>query len=722
MERSQATLKKGRILRLLNYNLREVIFFVLAYIVAAVLILLSYVSPNVNIFSVGRSSPVSIRSKYTFSYDDKFEVQNLYKEIELKKPFYFSYVENHNEIFEKNLNLLLNLLKADSNSDFIVLLGKSKYSFSGEAVRYFIDNRKLIGKYTNRLVYLYRAITSFYLLVDKKEENELNYVELVTRVENKKILKERLLLCPIEKDFLINFISKTYTGSSREFKTILAEILINITEPIAIFDQKAREDSIKKELNAIRKSKIISSGEFLIRQGDIVTQENLAKIIAYNDYKNLDLKTKLWIYLILSLFLYLLLLYRFVYYEENELKNRANFYVALIGFVVSNLLYYLAFLYSESQTFPPFLFILYAIVSISLPVLLRNAKLAILFLISYSFFLLFYPIFDVITFMNLIFISLSTIYTSQFLKSRNDFFLIAVFIGIVQGLFFIVYAIYNQYFPSLNEWGIILLYSFGNGFISSIIALGLMPLVENAFNIPTRFRLLEITNPSQSKLLNKLRTEALGTYTHSLLLGDMCEVVAEKLGIDSLLAKACGYYHDIGKIESPQYFVENQDGKNKHEYIKPSISVSVIKSHTKLGVEIAKKYRLPQEIIDAILEHHGTTTISYFYHQALGLLGDENVNINDYEYPGPKPKSKYTAILMLADSIESTVRAYSQNSDRFTTKIIEDIVNDMIQKRLSQGQFDECDITLHDLKVIGYEFYKFLAAYYHRRIEYSKGR
>jgi len=139
-------------------------------------------------------------------------------------------------------------------------------------------------------------------------------------------------------------------------------------------------------------------------------------------------------------------------------------------------------------------------------------------------------------------------------------------------------------------------------------------------------------------------------------------------------------------------------------------------------VEIAKKYRLPKEIIDAIVEHHGTTSISYFYHQALGLLGDENVNISDYEYPGPKPQSKHTAILMLADSIETTVRAYSQNSERFTTKIIEDIVNDMIQKRLSQGQFDECDITLHDLKVIGNEFYKFLAAYYHRRIEYSKNR
>ena len=247
-----------------------------------------------------------------------------------------------------------------------------------------------------------------------------------------------------------------------------------------------------------------------------------------------------------------------------------------------------------------------------------------------------------------------------------------------------------------------------------------MPLLENIFNIPTRFRLLELTNPTLSPLLNKLRTEAPGTYNHSLLLGDMCEAAAEKLGIDSLLAKGIAYYHDIGKAEISEYFIENQDGKNRHDELKTSISVSVIKSHTKLGVELARKYRLPEEIISGIREHHGTTAISYFYHQALGLLGDENVNISDYEYPGPKPQSKETAILMLADGIETTVRAYAQNNERFTTKIIEDIIEDVIQKRIAQGQFDECNITLRELKITADEFFKLLAGYHHKRIEYKK--
>ena len=129
---------------------------------------------------------------------------------------------------------------------------------------------------------------------------------------------------------------------------------------------------------------------------------------------------------------------------------------------------------------------------------------------------------------------------------------------------------------------------------------------------------------------------------------------------------------------------------------------------------------MPEEIIDYIPEHHGTTTISYFYHQALGLLGDENVNIQDYEYIGPKPHSKGTAIILIADTLEATVRAYSQNNEKFTPKIIQEIIDDTIQKRMSQGQFDNCDITLKDLKTISKAFFKFLSGYYHKRIDYKK--
>ena len=484
---------------------------------------------------------------------------------------------------------------------------------------------------------------------------------------------------------------------SKDFKSIMAEVLINLIEPTALLNPEAREQIIKKELYRERKQKLINKGDYIIKKGDIITEEQLAKIIAYSEYKKNDFTMKFWAHNLLYFFLVSFLTYRFTRYEKETFKKRYNVYLTLIGFVTVNFIYYAAYLYTDIPAVPPFLLMPFAIISISLPLLLRNDRVAIILLISYSLFSIFYPIFDIITFSNLIIISLSTIYTSQLLKNRNDFFIAGIFIGLIELLFSFIYSLYYGNFD-IREWGIILLFAFGNGFISSILSLGLMPLLENIFNIPTRFRLLELTNPTLSPLLNKLRTEAPGTYNHSLLLGDMCEAAAEKLNIDSLLAKGIAYYHDIGKAEISEYFIENQDGKNKHDELKTSISVSVIKSHTKLGVELARKYRLPEEIISGIREHHGTTAISYFYHQALGLLGDENVNISDYEYSGPKPQSKETAILMLADGIETTVRAYAQNNERFTTKIIEDIIEDVIQKRIAQGQFDECNITLRELK------------------------
>jgi hypothetical protein len=173
-------------------------------------------------------------------------------------------------------------------------------------------------------------------------------------------------------------------------------------------------------------------------------------------------------------------------------------------------------------------------------------------------------------------------------------------------------------------------------------------------------------------------------------------------------------------MNNPQYFIENQEQKNPHDEIKPMISVSIIKSHVREGVEIAHKYNLPEEIIDFIREHHGTTTISYFYHQAAGMYGDQNVNREDFTYPGPVPHNKFTAILQIIDTVEATVRSYVQNSERFSASNIQDIIEDSVTKRMNEGQFSSCELTLRDMDVIKQTLFKDLQSYYHRRIEYLK--
>jgi len=720
MERTVFQVMLRRFAKVLAANYKPAALFAGVYFLSLIFIFLSHIAPDSSLYSVGQSSKETLRSEYSFIYDDKFEIENMEKTIESNQPLYYSYQDNHRASFNSKLSDFILVINKTSDSDFIKTLKYGKYNFSAQTIEWLFSSRGMLSLYTNRLLYIYEALTSKYYLINKSgDDGAASGVDIITKLGNKKTAAEKLLLCPVEKDFLITFIGGIYTGMSKDFKSIMAEVLINLVEPTALLNPEAREQIIKKELYRERKQKLINKSDFIIKKGDIITEEQLAKIIAYSEYKKNDFTMKFWAHNLLYFFLVFFLAYRFTRYEKETFKKRYNVYLTLISFVAVNFIYYAAYLYTDIPSVPPFLLMPFAIISISLPLLLRNDRVAIILLISFSLFSIFYPIFDIITFSNLIIISLSTIYTSQLLKNRNDFFIAGIFIGLIELLFSFIYSLYYGNFD-IREWGIILIFAFGNGFISSIFSLGLMPLLENIFNIPTRFRLLELTNPTLSPLLNKLRTEAPGTYNHSLLLGDMCEAAAEKLNIDSLLAKGIAYYHDIGKAEISEYFIENQDGKNKHDELKTSISVSVIKSHTKLGVELARKYRLPEEIISGIREHHGTTAISYFYHQALGLLGDENVNISDYEYPGPKPQSKETAILMLADGIETTVRAYAQNNERFTTKIIEDIIEDVIQKRIAQGQFDECNITLRELKITADEFFKLLAGYHHKRIEYKK--
>lgn len=723
MERNNHSVKGGFLNRIAHLDKRMIAVFVLAYLTVVFFIWISHIVPDPTTFTMGRLSKETIRSEYTFQYLDKFNIEIMVRSIASKKPIFFRYLSDHQSVYENNLSNFIDLLKTKDIARFNERFRESNFLFSTRVYNYILSNRMLIGKYANRLSYLYDVLTSSYILIDQtRNEGDFPYFVLINNLETNQVPKEKALISPLEKGFVLSLIGRVYTGMEGEFKTTLAEIFINLVKPDALYDEQARNNMIQIELERSKNYRVVNKGEFIIKRGELINNDNAGRILAYIDYKKNDVQVKLWFYFLLALILFVFIIYRFYNFEKEIFRKDYNVFIALLTFIFINGIYCSVYVFNEISYLPFFLTIPYAIASISLPVLLKNTRSSLILLISFSFYYLFYSSYDLISFLNFIILSFLTIYTSKMLKNRNDFFKVALILALYEILFSLIYVYFYQINLAIGEWGVLLLFAFGNGFICAIVGSGIMPLLENIFNIPTRFRLLELTNPTTSPLLKLMKTEAHGTYNHSMLLGDMCEAAAEKLGIDSLLVKAGGYYHDLGKTEVPQYFIENQEAENRHDEIKPSMSASVIKSHVKLGIEIAKKFHLPEEVIDFIREHHGTTTISYFYHQALGLFGDENVNIEDYVYPGPKPKSKGTAMLMLADGIEATVRAYSQNNERFTTKIIEDIIDDIIQKRLENGQFDDCDITLHDLRIIAEEFDKFLTGYYHKRIEYPKNK
>ncbi|MCM1266135.1 MAG: HDIG domain-containing protein [Candidatus Gastranaerophilales bacterium] len=257
-----------------------------------------------------------------------------------------------------------------------------------------------------------------------------------------------------------------------------------------------------------------------------------------------------------------------------------------------------------------------------------------------------------------------------------------------------------------------------NGVLSGIIALGTLPILESTFGIITPYGLAELADHNQP-LLKRLQFEAPGTYHHSLMVSNLAEAAAEAIGANPILARVGAFYHDIGKLKRPLFFVENQSYfgiENPHTKLNPRLSKMVITAHPKDGVELAKEYHLPSIIHSFILQHHGEGLASYFYNQAIAEEGIENVKEEQFRYTGPKPNLKETAILMIADAVESAVRSLKTPSN----DEIEAIIDKIIKERLNDGQFADCPLTLKDLKVIATTFNRILRGMQHNRIKYHQ--
>jgi len=256
-----------------------------------------------------------------------------------------------------------------------------------------------------------------------------------------------------------------------------------------------------------------------------------------------------------------------------------------------------------------------------------------------------------------------------------------------------------------------------NGGISASLALGGLFLIGPLFDITTTMRLIELSRPDRP-LLQRLLRETSGTYHHSLMVANLAEQAAEGIGADALLTRVGAYYHDVGKIVRPYFFVENQvEGVNPHDQLDPHTSAEILISHVQDGLELARRYRLPSRIRAFIAEHHGTSRVSFLYSKAVQLAGDGvMVDESDFRYPGPRPQSKETALVMLADSCEATVRAVHPANAEETAEI----VNRIIAGRVDDGQLDECDLTLQDLAITRAAFTSALKGIFHPRIKYPE--
>lgn len=307
--------------------------------------------------------------------------------------------------------------------------------------------------------------------------------------------------------------------------------------------------------------------------------------------------------------------------------------------------------------------------------------------------------------------SLVGIYGVSRIRDRNDLMRVAATISLTN--VFLVVVLGLLYGDAHTEIAVGMAWVASTGVGSALLFWLLVAVLERPFGLVTHIGLLELSDMNR-ELLRRLQWDAPGTYHHSLGVAVLAEAAAEAIGADALLARVAAYYHDIGKMRRPQYFSENQSENNVHDSLAPSLSTIAITSHVKEGMEMARQYHLPPQVRDGITQHHGTSLVSFFYHQATDGEGGSDTLEQQFRYEGPKPQNREMAILMLADSVE----AVSRTVDKPTPQRLEQTIESIIQAKLADGQFDDCDLTFRDIGGIKAAFVRTLVSMLHTRIEY----
>jgi len=315
--------------------------------------------------------------------------------------------------------------------------------------------------------------------------------------------------------------------------------------------------------------------------------------------------------------------------------------------------------------------------------------------------------------------NLTAIYTVRDARTRGKILSAGIYVSVIQ-----VIAMLLQYHRLdlliSKEYYLLQIRPMAfNGVLSSLVVIATLKIFESWFGFLTNFSLLELTDVNQP-LLRRLILEAPGTYHHSLVVSNIAEAAADSIGANSMLARVGSYYHDIGKLNKPEYFTENQLlGRNKHDDIEPSMSRLVVQNHVKEGIDLAKRHKISPLIQDFIVQHHGTSLMFYFYQKALEEnREDTGVPEENYRYPGPKPQTRETAIVLLADSAEAATRSL----DEPNPVKIEEVVRKIINNKFIDGQLDECNLTLKEIEQIAKSFTRVLCAMYHGRIKYPEKR
>lgn len=539
--------------------------------------------------------------------------------------------------------------------------------------------------------------------IEKSEKNEDGknlYFSILTDFIKKNSILLSLMLIAFVSISVLNFVNISTTQTVASFDLDGFEIG-QIADRTIIANKTLPAD----ENNAVS----VQEGEKIIRKGFAITEESLDKLRKmsesplYIDYRAFA-NNELYLFLLVTGW-FLLILFLIPKHQQmfREILVQVIFFI-IVYFVV-------AFGRKLDLFSNP-----YAI-TIIIPASLFIMLITVLYGKTESIILSFVMSFGVLNacgwalepFIYTLATSLCSVVIVHKIEKRIDLVFASIILALYNVVILIlIIVIFNETFTNMGRSiiGVAV-----NGFISGILTLGFLTPLEIILNTSSVFRLMDLSDVN-NPLIRKMLVNASGTYNHSMMVAQLAENACREIGANALLARVGSYYHDIGKIEQSQYFVENQQGQNKHDEINPTLSASVIKSHVKKGIEKGQQLHLPKAVVDIIAEHHGNSLIAYFYNEAKEK--DPTLTPESFIYPGNPPSTRESAVVMLADTVEAACRTLENPSVTRLEKFITTLINAKVEHK----QLDNCDLTFRDVSKIKEAFVQVLAGYYHSRIEY----
>ena len=496
------------------------------------------------------------------------------------------------------------------------------------------------------------------------------------------------------------------------------EILTHFLVPNVISNAEETKLRKKEASNSVPQTYgFVLAGDIIVRKNETITPKIHQQLISLEATWAEKINMEGGVGLILPyvgrgllVFSLLFFLLSYIYLNRPDILNSVRKLALLVSIILIEIGFYYIFIHILN--FP--VYVIPIVLSSVLLTVLFDVRLGLIATVSIGFLIGAMQGYEYTTAIVLVFVGTIACVTAVNFSRRSHIFTSLLWVSLAYAFILVTMSFvkYSEFSEALTHQ---LPYAVASGIFSMLVAFGCLVLFESLFDVCTTFTLLELSD-SNHPLQQQLAIKAPGTYHHSIIVGNLAKTAAEAIDANSLLARVGALYHDIGKMDMPEYFVENQmAGQNKHETIAPKMSALILASHIKVGLELAEKNKLPKLIRSYIPEHHGNQLMGYFYHKAMETkLQDEVVSEEDFRYPGPKPKTKESGIIMLADGVEAATHSIKEPS----AAKIRAMVRSIIENRLQDGELNECELTIGDLKKIEEAFMPILLGIYHVRVEY----